>query len=511
MSLSRFLSRSLPVERLLDPEEPGAAGGGGEGRRRVPQLKWRWQERGLAPGGPRIFLREEEEPGGGLLPHQPTLTNTTPDPAPINYRGWMVVLASFLCVAIVDGVGYTTGLMLESLKSELGGSRGAVAVVGSLQVGVYSLSGPIVGKLVSRFGPRAVCISGAIVASCGLLASSFAPSLTMVYSSYGLITGFGFGAMYLPSVVGVAPFFTENRALAIGICLCGSGVGTFGLAPVSNFILLRHGWRWVMRMFSGLCLLCTFCGALMATDLRGPTGAAEEEQDAADKRGEEEDGGDKGPEPHLLLQLALGKELARSNRLLTFLLFSLSDFLAFVAIYIPYTYLPPLAIAHNILPGDAAFLISAGGISNTLGRILGGWLSDKHWAPKPLHLSLVAIAAAALPSFVLPNCLVYWTFLASFGFFGLVTGSLVGCTSPVLVSLLGLPALSPAFGLVTAFRGVAALLGPPSAGMLVDRFDNHGLALYLTGGLLLSSTVIEIFASVANLLHQRRNGYTQLS
>ena len=69
----------------------------------------------------------------------------------------MVVLASFLCVAIVDGVGYTTGLMLErllseltlersvvlwsnnstpifSLKSELGGSRGAVAVVGSLQV-----------------------------------------------------------------------------------------------------------------------------------------------------------------------------------------------------------------------------------------------------------------------------------------------------------------------------------------------------------------------------------------
>ena len=56
----------------------------------------------------------------------------------------------------------------------------------------------------------------------------------------------------------------------------------------------------------------TIC--LPIPDLRGPTGAAEEEQDAADKRGEEEDGGDKGPEPHLLLQLALGKELARSNR-----------------------------------------------------------------------------------------------------------------------------------------------------------------------------------------------------
>merc|ERR1719341_2109668 len=174
----------------------------------------------------------------------------------------------------------------------------------------------------------------------------------------------------------------------------------------------------------------------MATDLTGSTGSEVGEENERNQREEEEEDEeeDKGPAPHLLLQLALGKELAKSNRLLTFLLFALSDFLAFVAIYIPYTYLPPLALAHNILPGDAAFL----------------------------------------------------------------------------VSLLGLPALSPAFGLVTAFRGVAALLGPPSAGMLVDRFDNHGLALYLTGGLLLSSTLIEIFASLANFLHERRNGYTQL-
>ena len=59
----------------------------GEGRRRVPQLKWRWQERGLAPGGPRVFLREEEEPGGGGgAPHAPPQPNHTSEPTPINYR-----------------------------------------------------------------------------------------------------------------------------------------------------------------------------------------------------------------------------------------------------------------------------------------------------------------------------------------------------------------------------------------------------------------------------------------
>jgi len=496
MSLPRFLSRSLPAERLLDPGTPGAAAGA-EGRRRVPQLKWRWQEQGFGPGGNRTFLAEEEEPRVAARPVTP--------PSPPNYRGWLVVLASFLCVAIVDGVGYTTGLMLESLKSDLGGSRGAVAVVGSLQVGVYSLSGPVVGKLVTRFGPRAVCISGAVVASIGLLASSFSPSLNLIYSTYGLVTGFGFGLMYLPSVVGVAPYFSDNRALAIGICLCGSGVGTFALAPVSNFILHRHGWRWVMRTFSALCLLCSLCGAMMAPGLTGAPGMVEVE---VSKEEEEEE--ELGPPPSPALALLLGKELARSNRLVTFLLFALADFLAFVAIYIPYTYLPPLALANHILPGDAAFLISVGGISNTLGRLLGGWLSDKPWAPAPLHLTLLAIACAAIPSFILPSCLAYWTFLVNFGFFGMVTGSLVGCTSPVLVSLLGVAGLSPAFGMVTAFRGVAALLGPPCAGLLVDQFDDHGLALYLTGGLLMASSLVEVLATVTNHLHARRAGYTRI-
>lgn len=510
MSSLPLFSQSLPTgsDHLLaqhpgqHPGQPGTRVAPGSNRR-VQHLKWRlrqdsfrewWQERGQ---GRRLREEQEEEEVTPPLPQEPQ---------PVNYRGWVVVLVSFLCVAVIDGVGYTTGLILDSLMADLGGSRGALAVVGSLQVGVYSLSGPVVGKLVTRFGPRSVCISGAVIASCGLLASSFSPSLPLIYASYGLATGFGFGLMYLPSVVGVAPYFKDNRALAIGICLCGSGVGTFTLAPVCNYILVRHGWRWVMRTFAALSVLCIGCGAFMAPGLSGAPGMVPEE--SVEETEEEEE--DKDPSPNPVLKFILGKELAKSNRLLTFLLVAFADFLAFVAIYIPYTYLPPLAKSRDILPGDAAFLISAGGISNTLGRLLGGWLSDKHWAPKPLHLSLAAILAASLPSFILPHCIAYWTYLLNFGFFGVVTGSLVGCTSPVLVSLLGLPALSPAFGLITAFRGVAALLGPPCAGMLVDEFDNHGLALYLCGLLLLASTLVEVLAAIVNTLHERRTGYTRI-
>ena len=69
----------------------------------------------------------------------------------------------------------------------------------------------------------------------------------------------------------------------------------------------------------------------------------------------------------------------------------------------------------GVSPADAAFLISAAGITNTIGRLVlliysfltmlarffGGWLSDQPWT-HPLYLTLMAITAAVLPSFVLP-------------------------------------------------------------------------------------------------------------
>merc|ERR1719376_890257 len=228
------------------------------------------------------------------------------------------------------------------------GGRAEVSLAGSLQIGVYCLSGPLVGKLVTAFGARPVCIAGALLASVGLLSASFATSLGLLILGYSVITGCGFGLMYIPCVVGVAPYFTDRRALAIGICLCGSGFGTFGLAPISQHILDAYGWRWVLRALSVFTLAGVLCGSVMVpVDIP-----------------EEDDANSRCPprKRHRLVSLVLGDDLAKSRRLSVYYVFTVSDFLAFTAIYIPYTHLPPLAKYRNISSGDAAFLISAGGI-----------------------------------------------------------------------------------------------------------------------------------------------------
>ena len=49
--------------------------------------------------------------------------------------GWLLVLGSFYCVAIVGGVGYITGIIMESLIEDLSGDITLVSIAGSLQVG----------------------------------------------------------------------------------------------------------------------------------------------------------------------------------------------------------------------------------------------------------------------------------------------------------------------------------------------------------------------------------------
>ena len=108
-----------------------------------------------------------------------------------------------------------------------------------------------------------------------------------------------------------------------------------------------------MRTFSLLSLLGALAGCTMVTlkssGSRGQSSPA---------RGRTSDGDlTPGRRGNMMLSLVLGTEVAASPRLPAYLLFTVSDFFAFCAIYIPYTHLPPLATAHGVSPSHAALLI----------------------------------------------------------------------------------------------------------------------------------------------------------
>lgn len=177
--------------------------------------------------------------------------------------GWVVVFASFMCNMILDGIAYTFGVLLTPLASDFQSDKGTVSWVGSLLCGMYMLSGPVVGGLVNKFGCRPVCIAGAVVSWAAFSVSTLSPSVPVLMLTYGFIGGFGLGLIYLPAIVSVGFYFESKRALATGISVCGSGVGTFVFAPLANWLLVSYGWKVSNLVFAAICLLCVIFGALM--------------------------------------------------------------------------------------------------------------------------------------------------------------------------------------------------------------------------------------------------------
>lgn len=177
--------------------------------------------------------------------------------------GWVIVLCSFTCNLIVDGIGYAYGVLLPEFADVFSASRSKVSLVGSLLCGVYLLAGPIVSALTNKFGCRKVTIVGSLIASVGFIIGSFSPTLNVLIISYGFLGGFGFGLIYLPSIVSVGYYFEKKRALATGIAVCGSGVGTFMFSPGNRALLEAYEWRGLLLIHASLILQCAVCGMLM--------------------------------------------------------------------------------------------------------------------------------------------------------------------------------------------------------------------------------------------------------
>ncbi|CAC5399656.1 Monocarboxylate transporter 14,Monocarboxylate transporter 9 [Mytilus coruscus] len=157
--------------------------------------------------------------------------------------GWVVVGSAFMALMLVDGMLFTLGILYIEFLDEFKEGKGKTAWITSLIPGTLLTVGPITGALTNRFGCRLVCIMGALVSATGFVLSCFANSVYNLYCSLGILTGLGFGGIFLSTLVCVGQHFEKRRSFAMGISLSGSGVGIFVFAPVVRILIEEYGWR----------------------------------------------------------------------------------------------------------------------------------------------------------------------------------------------------------------------------------------------------------------------------
>jgi hypothetical protein len=69
--------------------------------------------------------------------------------------------------------------------------------------------------------------------------------------NFVLSIGVGFGLIYVPAVIAVGFYFERWRALATGIAVCGSGIGTSLMAPLSSYLIEKYTWRVALVIQAG--------------------------------------------------------------------------------------------------------------------------------------------------------------------------------------------------------------------------------------------------------------------
>ncbi|CAJ0584524.1 unnamed protein product, partial [Mesorhabditis spiculigera] len=179
--------------------------------------------------------------------------------------GWVIVAASFLANVVVDGVIFTAPASCTPLlKGAFLSSDSRVSLAHSLMQGGYLLSGPLASALSIRYGCRFVTIVGACVAAFGFVASTFADRIEIIYLTYGIIGGVGFGLMYLPAIVVISQYFSQKRAFATGLAVCGSGIGTSLFANLNSLVLqyTDNNWRYFFFYLAGCSLIGIISGLL---------------------------------------------------------------------------------------------------------------------------------------------------------------------------------------------------------------------------------------------------------
>ena len=131
----------------------------------------------------------------------------------------------------------------------------STAWIGSIAFALVFFAGPLAGSLAERFGCRTVALTGSLLCTVAMVASSFATDVGHYFFTYGVLFGLGGCFVRVPTFLVTGRYFERRRALATGIISAGAGLGVLCSAPFTQFLLDNLNLANTYRAMAAPCLL----------------------------------------------------------------------------------------------------------------------------------------------------------------------------------------------------------------------------------------------------------------
>ena len=187
------------------------------------------------------------------------------------FYGWVIVGTAFsMNFASLPLNAAIFSLFVTPMTEDLGWSRSDISWSFTLRLGITGLSGPILGILLDRFGPRIVGTLAGILGGLMVLGLAGVNSLPALYLLFALsgIAGFGGPSGQLLTTVPVSKWFHLNRGRALAIASIGLPIGATFFILLEQALIDGIGWReaWAISGVISLVMIVLPCALLMRKD-----------------------------------------------------------------------------------------------------------------------------------------------------------------------------------------------------------------------------------------------------
>jgi len=379
-----------------------------------------------------------------------------------NLQGWGVVATSFFALALVFSARSSVGVLMPTWELELGWARTLTSSGGSVVLAVMGVVSPLAGNLIDRYGPRWVFAGGLAVLGVAIIATSLISEEWQFLILFGLVGGFGYGALSVPLVsAAVAGYFERGRGLVTSIAISGSTGGQLPLLPLLAVLVTGIGWRDTYALLGGVLLLLAPVTLVLIRRRSASTRTA--------------DSGNHGAR-------TLGAKLRFLFRDRTFLLL-LGTFVlcGFTTAGVADVHFVPYAVASGYTLVDSTAAYGVHGLFNMLGLLLAGWLSDHINRPRLLAaIYFVRAWSFVLLLFIGYDVTLMFVFTAVFG---LLNFSVLPIIASIVASHIGVRIMGLTMGLLFGGHSLGAAVGALAGGYVYDLTGDY-FWLWIVSGVL---------------------------
>lgn len=345
------------------------------------------------------------------------------------------------------GTIYTWSLFNQPLVTKYGWELGSVSTTFSITSFALAFATLFAGKLQDKIGLRRLTAVAGVMLGLGLMYSSHATTLPMLYLLAGVVAGYADGTAYITSLSNLIKWFPNRKGLISGVSVGAYGTGSLIFKYVNAHLIGSVGVSRTFLYWGMIVMAMVVIGSLLVREASvAPAGTAKASSLLA---------------PLEKKDYTVGEMLRTKQAYLLFTIFFTACMSGLYLIGIVKDIGVKLAGLDVQTAANAVAMIA---IFNTAGRLILGALSDKMSRLKLIGFTMAITAVAALTlSFAKLN---FGLFFASVAAIAFCFGGNITVFPAIVSDFFGLKNHNKNYGIVYQGFGLGALSGSIIAAFL---------------------------------------------